>query len=449
MKVLIIGGVAAGMSAASKLKRMAKDTRIIVYEKGNHLSYGACGLPYYVSGENDDYKKMIIRTKEQFEKIGIEAHLQHEAVKLVPEKKQVMIRDRTSGRLFLDNYDKLLIATGASPVVPDIPGVSLKNIHVLKTLEDGLSLKQAADNTNIRDVTIVGGGYIGIEVAEAMLRLGKKVSIIELSDRILNNFDAEITDIVTSHLSEKGVIVHLGEKVESFIGTNEVRSVKTKNAEISANLVVIAAGVKPATRFLADTGIALGQNGAVIIDREMRTSIKDVYAAGDCAEVYHKVKEENAYIPLGTNANKCGRIVGANMSGQRSKYVGTLGSAALRVCDFELGKTGLSEADAKECGLYYATAFVEADDRPPYFPNHGKIWIKLVCEKPTKRILGAQAIGKDGVALRINTFAVAIHNNMCADDLGMTDLIYAPPFSGVWDAIHIACNAVNLSRMEQ
>jgi NADPH-dependent 2,4-dienoyl-CoA reductase/sulfur reductase-like enzyme len=442
MKLIVIGGVAAGMSAASKLKRISQESEVVVYEKGHFLSYGACGLPYYISGENDDYTKMIARTKEQFEEMGMEIFLQHEIVKVVPEKKQVMVKDLANNRLFLDTYDKLMISTGTFPIVPPFPGVNLKNIHVLKTLEDGIILKQIANRPEIKNVVIVGGGYIGIEVVEAMVRLGKQVRVIELSERVLQSFDREITDIVEEELVKHGVNLNLGEKVEGFTGNDRVEAVKTDRGSYEADLVLLSIGVKPATKFLNGSGIHLSENGAVMVDREMRTNHSDIYAAGDCAQVYHKVMEENTFIPLGTNANKCGRIAGGNLAGNHQKYVGTLGSAAIKIFDLELGRTGLSEREAKQLAIDFTTVFVRSADHPGYYPNQTPIWIKLICEKRTRRILGAQAIGQKGVVLRINVFAVAIHNQMPADELGMTDLCYAPPFAGVWDAIHIACNAV-------
>ncbi|TCJ03960.1 CoA-disulfide reductase [Cytobacillus praedii] len=442
MKLLVIGGVAAGMSAASKLKRLNKDAQIVVYEKGKFLSYGACGLPYYVSGENDDYTKMIARTKEQFEEQGMEVFLQHEVVKVVPEKKQVMIKDLVKNKLFIDTYDKLMIASGTVPIVPPFPGVSMKNIYGLKTLEDGIRLKEITEQPEIQDVVIVGGGYIGIEIVEAMIRQGKRVRVIELSDRILKTFDKELTDLAEDELVKHGVKLNLEEKVEAFIGTEQVESVQTDKGTYRADLVLLSIGVKPATKFLEGSGIALSENGAVIIDREMRTNMQDVYSAGDCAQVYHKVMEENTHIPLGTNANKCGRIAGSNIAGQHNKYVGTLGSAAIKICDLQMGRTGLSEEEAKKLAIDYTTVFVKSADHPGYYPNQTPIWIKLICEKRSRRILGAQAIGNKGAVLRIDIFAVAIHNQMTADELGMTDLVYAPPFAGVWDAVHIACNAV-------
>lgn len=442
MKLIVIGGVAAGMSAAAKLKRMNRDAKVVVYEKGDYLSYGACGLPYYVSGENNDHTKMIARTKEEFEEAGMDIFTQHEVVKVSPERKQVMVKNLENGDVFIDSYDKLMIATGAIANKPPFPGMNLNRIEILKTMENGLHMKEVVEQNDVQNVVIVGGGYIGIEVVEAMRYAGKNVTLIEHEDRILTNFDEEITEKVTKEMKTNEVTLRLGEAVESFEGDGSVTHVLTNKDRYPADLVVIAVGVKPATKFLEGTGIHLAKNGAIIIDREMRTNVEDIYAAGDCAEVYHKVMQENAYIPLGTTANKCGRIAGANIAGEHQKYIGTLGSAAIKAFNLEVGRTGLSEADAKRLAIDYTTTFIESTDHPAYYPDATPIWIKLISEKGTKRLLGAQAVGNKGVVLRIDVLAVAIHQKMAADELGMVDLCYAPPFAGVWDAIHIASNAV-------
>lgn len=441
MKVIVIGGVAAGMSAASKIKRIDSSTEIVVYEKGPFVSYGACGLPYYVSGMNEDYTKMIARTKEEFEKTGMKINLKHEVVKVEPESKQILVKDLENDRLFMDSYDKLMIATGTVPVVPPLKGKDLKGVYVLKTLEDGMILKKSVEAPEVKNIVIVGGGYIGIELAETLLHAGKNIRVVELAPRILQPFDFELTEMATNIMMEAGVKFNLNEKVEELVGTDKVTGVKTDKESYEADLVILAIGVRPATSFLKDSGIALARNGAVVIDREMRTNIADIYSAGDCAEVYNKVKEENSFIPLGTTANKCGRLAGENIIGKHNKYVGTLGSSAIKILDYELGRTGLSESEAKALAINYKTVFVKAYDHPGYYPDPTLIWIKLIYEERTNRILGAQAMGKKGAVLRVDMFAIAIHNNMTTMDLGMTDLCYAPPFAGVWDAVHIACNA--------
>lgn len=441
MRIIVIGGVAAGMSAASRIKRQDKTAYVTVYEKGKHLSYGACGLPYFVSNVNDDWRKMIARTKDEFESQGISVKQEHEVVKVFPAEKKLVVRNLATGDLLVDHYDKLMISTGASPIIPQIPGTWLKGIHVLKTLEDGMALKQAVTDPLVKDIVIVGGGYIGMEVVESMVELKKNVHCIEASNRILASFDSEIADIAAKEIEKSGVQLHTSEKVEAILGSERVEGVKTDKGTYKTDIVVLAVGVRPATDFLRDAGISLAGNGAIIVDREMRTSVSDIWAAGDCAQVYHRVMEENVFQPLGTVANKCGRIAGGNMLGRHDKFIGALGSAAIKVLGLELGRTGMSEDEVKRLGINYSKVLVTVNDHPAYYPDPAPITIKLLYERNSKRILGAQAVGSKGVVLRIDSFAVAIHNRMTTEELGMVDLCYAPPFAGVWDAIHIACNA--------
>ncbi len=442
MKIIIIGGVAAGMSAASKIRRVDPDTKVTVYEKGGFLSYGACGLPYYVGDYNDDYRKMIARTRETFSKMGIETFLRHEVQSVDVERKEVLVKDLLNGQEFTDSYDKLMIAVGASAVVPPFPGKELMGVHVLKSMEDGIFLKEYAKMPEIRNIVIVGGGYIGVECAEAFLNLGKNVRMLEAAPRILMPFDEEIAALAHEELVKSGVLLNTGEKVEGFYGDGlYVKGVKTDKGTYEADLVIVAVGVRPCTEFLKNTGISMGKNGALIVDREMRTSVPDVYAAGDCILVYHEGLEEDSFLALGTVANKCGRIAGANMAGGHESFIGALGSAAIKVCGLELGRTGMGEGDAIRLSKDYKTLVIQANDHPAYYPDPTPITIKLIYEKGTKRLLGAQTCGQKGAVLRADVFAVAIHCRMTTAELGMTDLIYAPPFSGVWDAIQIACNA--------
>ncbi len=441
MKVIVIGGVAAGMSAASKIKRIDQEAEVVVYEKGDFLSYGACGLPYYVGGFNDDYTKMIARTKEQFEKAGIQTFTGHEVLKVVPEEKKVLIRNHHTGDIFIDNYDKLMISTGASAIKPPITGIELEGVHQLKTLDDGILLKEFVQDERIKKVVIVGGGYIGIETADALLELGKQVTCIEFANRILMPFDEEIAKMATEELIKHGVNLKTSEKVVAIKGDTHVKSVVTDKGEYEADLVILSVGVRPATEFLKDTGMHMTPNGAIVIDREMRTSVADIWAAGDCSVVYHRTLQENTYLPLGTVANKCGRIAGENIMGAHEKFIGALGSAAIKVCGIELGRTGLSESDAQRLRINYKTVVIDANDHPAYYPNPTPIKIKLIYEVGTKKILGAQTVGEKGAVLRVDVFALAVHNQMTTNELGMLDLVYAPPFAGVWDAIHIACNA--------
>lgn len=438
MKVIIIGGDAAGMSAASKLKRVQKDCDITIYEKGSYLSYAACGLPYYLTSPDINKDDLIQRTKEEFEATGLRPILLHEVIQVQPESKKVLVRDLSSGEEFEDTYDKLMIATGARPIVPPFPGVDLDGVTTLKTIDDGVFMKEKL--AQINDITIVGGGYIGVEVAERLALAGKKVRIIEMASRILMPFDPEIAVFASQELIDLGVEINVEEKLTAIEGNLKVERVVTDKGTYETDLVVLALGVKPATDFLKDSGINLAKNGAVIIDREMRTNIADIYSAGDCAEVYNFIKEQNSYIALATTANKCGRIVGENLAGQHIEFVGTLGSSALKVGKLELARTGLSENEARESGWECQSVLVEANNIPHYFSESTPIWFKIIYEKGTKRILGAQGAGQQGVVLRMDVFASAIYNKMSTEELGMLDLCYAPPFSTVWDAIHIAAN---------
>ena len=440
MKLIVIGGVAAGMSCAAKLRRMDSSAEITVYEKGKHLSYGACGLPYYISGVSADRDKLIARTREEYERNGINCFLQHEVLKVIPGDKSVLVKDHLNGNVFIDKYDKLMIAVGAGPVIPPIEGRDLKGVFTLKSLDDGDIIKNAVDE-NVKDIVVAGGGYIGIEMAEAFRQMGRNVTVIEMADRILTPFDEEIASLAIEELLRNHVILKLGERLERIDGRERVERIVTSKGEYKADLVLMALGIRPATEFLKGSGIHMAKNGAIIVDREMRTNLDDIYAAGDCALGYHLLKEENAYIPLGTVANKCGRIAGENVGGKHRKYIGTVGSAAIKVFDIEMARTGLSEKEAKELSIDYDKVVVDTQDLPPYYPEPSPIRFKLIYEKGTKRILGAQGAGKKGVVLRIDIFAAAITGGATTDELGMTDLCYAPPFAGVWDAVNIVCNA--------
>jgi len=443
MKVIIIGGVAAGMSAASKMRRLDNDVEITVYEKGKVVSYGACGLPYYISNENDSVQKLIARDLNYFKENNINVKLRNEVVKVFPKDKKILVKDLDTCVSYIDQYDRLFIATGSSPIRLNIPGSSSENVFELKTIEDADKIKSYAAKYDVKDVIVIGGGYIGVELADAMIKLGKKVRIIELGDNILSTFDADISVYAARVLKDHGVDINTGERVEALIhNQNKVSGVKTSKGIYNADMVIQCVGVKPNTNFLKGTEIDMTPRGAIIIDREMRTSVSDIYSAGDCAVVYHKVMEENRYIPLGTTANKMGRLAAENLLGKRKRFVGTLGSAAIKVVDWEFARTGISQKEAEELKIDYDTKMVKAYSHPAYYPDQTPIYIKLLYDKNTKKVLGVQSAGEKGVVLRIDIFASAIHNEMTAMELGMVDFCYAPPFAGVWDAVHIACNAI-------
>ncbi len=441
MKAIVIGGVAAGMSAASKLRRLQPDAGITVYEKGGFLSYGACGLPYYVGDFNTDPKKLIARTQDQYREMNIDCRLHHEVLRVDPAAKKVIVRDLSTGREFEDTYDRLMIATGCNSVIPRFPGADLPSVFCLRSMEDGLLLREIAHLEAVRHVAVIGGGYIGVEMTEALVHLGKKVTLIEAGDRIMNTFEPEFSELAAQELERNGVTVMIQSPVTAIEEAGRSRTVKTAKGNISCDIVIMAVGVIPATGFLRDTGVRMARNGALMVDREMRTSLEDVWAAGDCAVVYHRLMEEEFFIALGTVANKCGRIAGENMAGGHTKFVGALGTAAIKIFDLEFGRTGMTERDAKRMGADYRTKLVTAYDHPAYYPDPQKLTIKLIYDARTRRLLGANVCGKRNAVMRTDMFAIAIHAGMSTEELGMVDLAYAPPFASVWDAVHIAANA--------
>ncbi len=438
MKTVIIGGVAAGMSTAAKLKRECPEEKIIVYEKTNEVSYGACGLPYYVSNENNDINRMRIRSVKDFKKAGIDVYIEHEVVNVNPDKKEITIIHQ--GKEIVDTYDRLVIATGASPIMLPIPGIDHPKVFTLKTLEDGEKLKKAGDVAN--HVAIIGGGYIGIELAEAFVTRNKKVSIIERLPEVLATFDFEFSNIVADHLKEKGVKLYLNQSVTAIYEQGNHLEIETDRESINADLIVMSVGIRPNTNFLKDTKIEMLKNGAIITNSKMETSIKDIYAAGDCSAIVHALTNKPAYIPLGTNANKQGRTLAEILAGQDKEFKQGLGSAMIKVIDLEVAKTGFSEKEALELGLDVITSTITSEDHAGYYPNPTDVTIKVIADKKTRVLLGAQLIGKKNVALRLNPFVVAIDQQMTADRFSLLDFGYAPPFASTWDVMHIATSTL-------
>lgn len=439
MKVIIIGGVAAGMSAAAKLKRANKEAQITVYEKSKHVSFGACGLPYFVGNFFEDSQKMIARTVEQFNVSGITVNIEHEVLNVDPTNKTVTVKNLLTQETFTDTYDKLMIATGASAIIPPIKNVDLAHVYTLKSMEDGEVLKQAMQDESLKRVAIVGAGFIGLEVVEAAKQYGKEVHVFQLNDRVLvDTFDKEITDLLEEELRAHDVHLHLSQTVTELVGDQAVAQIKTKDEAFDVDVVVITAGVRPNTHFLKETGIEMLRNGALVIDNEGRTSIEDIYAAGDCATINHILKPEPAYIPLATVANKMGRIIGENLAGAHQTFNGSLASACLKVMDLEAGRTGLSEQEAINLGINYKKVFITDMNQTSYYPGQSKINVKLIYNADTKVILGGQIVGRKDAVQRVNVLATAIFSGLTTDQLAMLDLCYAPPFARTWDVLNIA-----------
>lgn len=440
MKVIIIGAVAAGMSAAAKLKRIKPDYEVIVYEKTDIVSFGACGLPYYVGGFFQDSNMMIAREKSKFIESGIDLRTLKEVIDVNADSKTLTIKDSLTEEIFTDKYDKLMIATGASSIMPSLDK-SYENLTTLKDMNDGLKLRELMNKEENNNIVILGAGFIGIETIEAAKKLNKNIHLVGRSNRVLNKvFDKEITDLLEEELKKNNIHLHLGETVKEYVGNNKITKVITNNSEIDTDLVVIAIGVKPNTSFLKNTNIDMLPNGAIIVDEGGKTSIKDVYSAGDCATIKNLVTNEDMYVPLATGANKLGRIVGENLGGMNSSFPGSLASSCIKVLDMEAAVTGLTEGKAKSLNIDYKTKCITNYNQTHYYPGREKLLVKLVYHAKTKVILGGQIAGYKDAVQRANVIATAITAGMTTDQLGMLDLCYAPPFATTWDVLNVAGN---------
>ncbi len=440
MKVVIIGAVAAGMSAAAKLKRIKPDYEVVVYEKTDIVSFGACGLPYYVGDFFHDPNMMIAREKSKFIESGIDLKTFKEVIDVNTLKKTLTIKDALSGEIFTDNYDKLMIATGASSIMPSLDR-SYDNLTTLKDMNDGIKLKELISKEENKNIVIIGAGFIGIETIEAAKKLNKNIHLIGRSNRILSKvFDKEITDLLEEELRKNNIHLHLNETIQKYIGEENITKVITNKSEIDCDIVVMAIGVKPNTSFLENTNIKMLSNGAIIVDECGRTSVEDIYAAGDCATIKNLVTNEDMYVPLATGANKLGRIVGENLGGINSYYPGSLASSCIKVLDMEAAVTGLTEERAKALNLDFKTKCITNYNQTHYYPGREKLLIKLIYDAKTKVILGGQIAGYKDAVQRANVLATAITAKMTTEQLGMLDLCYAPPFATTWDALNVAGN---------
>lgn len=447
MKILIIGGIAAGMSVAAKAKRENPRAEITVVEKENYISFGACGLPYYLGEQFEDANIMFARTPKQMEKLGIEILLQHEATEIDFDAKKVTVKDlANSDEKRTLEYDRLMIATGASPNLPPMEGLDSKNLYLHTKLRDADALKSALDQYH--HITVIGGGFIGVEVAEQLAHLGKKVEILQGAPAIMNGpFDPEFSTLLQHALEEKGIKIHLDTFAKSLKIDGEgengvITGVELENEIIQTDAVVLAIGFHPNTKFITDERLNTLKNGAIVINEFGETSIKDVFAAGDCATVPHRFLGDS-YIPLATYANKLGRVIGTNIVSKKEDYVafpGALGSSMIKAGDYEAGSTGLTEAQAKSAGFDYKTTLIETATHTGYYPGAEKLTIKLLYDAKEKTLLGAQIFGKKDAALRLHALSVAIHAGIKTDELGLLDLGYAPPFTTTWEAINIAAN---------
>jgi NADPH-dependent 2,4-dienoyl-CoA reductase/sulfur reductase-like enzyme len=441
MNYLILGANAAGLSAAVRIYKFDKQANITVLEKTDVVSFGSCGIPYFVGGEFDDIDQMTARPMEDFTKMGIDILLFHTATAIDPENKQVTAFNGRNQKTVTFSYDKLMIAVGAAPVSPPVKGLATKNVHFMHSRADALTLVNLLPQC--MKVVVIGAGFIGLEAAEAFSLQGKQVTVIEFADRAMaRTMDAEITSHLELALTRNGVALRLNESVAEIRSERgSVHSVLTDQGEYPADLVLLATGFKPNTDFLIDSGIQLSGQGAIVIDAQCRTNKAAIFSAGDCATVPHKIIG-NMYIPLATSANKLGRIAGEVMAGRDVKFFGTLGSSGIRVFDIEAGRTGITEQEAKQLKIDYGSVFIEDKNHTDYVAGQSAMWVKLIYEKQSRRLLGGQICGTylGGAVHRVDALAVAIYSGLTVDELGMMDFIYAPPFARTWEILNVAGN---------
>ncbi len=431
MKVIVIGAVAAGSKAAAKLKRLQPDWEVVIYTADNNVAYSECGMPYYIAGAFQDATKLIIRTPEEFEKSGIKVYTNHEVTEIDPENKTVTVKNLISNDIFHTKYDKLILATGANPVVPDIENINLKNIFTLRTFEDGIAIKKTVLSS--KRALILGAGYIGIELLEAFVKQGLSTAIIQSSPFIMSLFDEDMAQLIQKFVLQRNleqVKIINNDTIIAFEGDEYVKKAITKQGKkIETDFVVLSVGVRPNVELAKNAGVELGTTGAIKVNQYMETNIKDIYACGDCVEKYNIVADAPCWIPLGSTANKEGRCCAINVAGQKEAFEGVLGSAVTRYFDFSMSMTGLTEKMAKKYGFEPVSVIVRKNDKAGYMPNVGNITLKLVADKKTARILGAQGLGQGDVDKRINTLTSALLSKMTIKEFFGNDITYAPPFS--------------------
>lgn len=434
-RVVVIGGVAAGMSAASQAKRREPGAEVIVLERGAHVSYAAAAMPYAL-GPDRSMDDLVVITPERFRsERGIDVRIRHEAIAVDTARRTVTAHDLDAERRYEIPYDALVLATGARPARPDVPGLELPGVFLLRDLADGQRLKHFLGEAAPRRAVVVGAGYIGVEMADALRHHGLQVAVLERADQVLPGFAPPIAEAVRREMVRNGVIVETG---ISVVGIHGTRGVVTDRATFGAELVLVAVGVRPNVGLARAAGLVLGETGAIAVDPHLRTSAPGVYAAGDCVETPHLVLGKPVYVPLGTTANKQGKVAGANAVGARERFEGIVGTAAFRSFDLVVGRTGLGPAEITRAGIDAIASTSTHESRGHAYPGSRKITTVLFAERGTRRLLGAQMIGAEGIAGRIDVYATALVAGMTVDRIERLDLAYSPPLAPVYDPVLVA-----------
>jgi NADPH-dependent 2,4-dienoyl-CoA reductase/sulfur reductase-like enzyme len=453
-RIVVIGADAAGMSAASQALRTAKttgrDLDVVVVERGSWTSYSACGIPYWIGGDVDDPQQLVARTPAQHRANGIDLRMGTEATQVDLGARAVLTRDNATGVTQRLPFDQLVLATGATPIRPDLPGAWADGIHGLQTLDDGASLLDSLlAGRELRRAVVVGAGYIGIEVAEALHRRGLEVCVVDMAAQPMTTLDPDMGSLVRSEMDRMGIVVRTETPVQGFEVDDDgwVSGVVTPERTLPADVVVLGIGVRPNTLLAREAGLPVGRSGGLRVDRRQAVlGHEGVWAAGDCVECFHLVRQEPVHIALGTHANKQGRVLGTNIAGGYAAIPGVVGTAITKVCDLEIARTGVGEQEATDAGFSVAVGTVESTTTTGYMPGASAMTVKVVAERGTGRLLGAQIVGAGaGSAKRIDACALAVWNQMTAFGLEMSDLAYAPPFSPVWDPVQIAARRAGVA----
>lgn len=442
-RLVVVGGDAAGMSAASQARRMkdAGELEIVAFERGHFSSYSACGIPYWVGGDVAGPEELIARTPEEHRARDIDLRMRTEVMEIDVERQRVRARALDSGAESWTSYDKLVIATGARPVRPDLPGVDAPGVHGVQTLDDGQALIDTLAHTRGRRAVVVGAGYIGVEMAEALINRDYEVTVVNRGSEPMSTLDPDMGRLVHEAMEGLGITM-VDDATVTKVLTGEdgrVRAVATEDAEYPADVVVLGIGVRPETTLAKAAGLPLGDHGGLLTDLGMRVrGHENIWAGGDCVEVLDLVSGQERHIALGTHANKHGQIIGMNVGGGYATFPGVVGTAVSKVCDLEIARTGLREKDARRVGLQFVSVTIESTSRAGYYPGASPMTVKMLAERRTGRLLGVQIVGREGAGKRVDIAAVALTAGMTVEQMTALDLGYAPPFSPVWDPVLVA-----------
>ncbi len=434
MKTLIIGGVAGGASAAARLRRLREKDEIVMLERGEYVSFANCGLPYFIGGVITDKSKLTLQTPESFKaRFNIDVRVQSEAVKIDPAQKTIAVKDLKTGEIYNESYDNLILSPGAEPVKPNIEGADASFVFTLRNIPDTLKIKDFINEKQPRDAVVVGGGYIGLEMAENLKEAGLNVTVAELSEHLIPSLDFDMAADVHRYLKSKGINLLLNNGVKAIKDGRVVLN----RGEVKADMVIMSAGVKPETRLARECGIPLNGRGSIIVDSHMRTGVPDIYAVGDAVEVHDFITGQPVFVPLAGPANKQGRIAADNIAGIPSEYTGTQGSAVIKLFDMTAGATGLNEKGAAAMGLDYDKTYIYSASHASYYPGGANMSVKALWDRKTLKLLGAQIVGFDGVDKRLDVLAACIRLGAKITDLTRLELCYAPPFGSAKDPVNM------------